>query len=128
MPMLALDLDAADLLIDGDQIGEVSSLEEIRQHLWIRLHLHLGEIPYQTDIGVPFADEVMAAGVAPERVVQIYRDIILETPGVVSFLDEPTLEFDATTRSWSLSFRVDTDEGELSDSFPILTEPEQEVE
>jgi hypothetical protein len=108
----------------------VSGIEEIAQDLWLRTQTFLGEIVYDTTIGVPIAQEIVRKGTPPSRIAAIYRRIILETPGVRGFLpmdnsDElgPVLTLDPQNRGVTILYRVDTDEGELTMSGPVYLGP-----
>jgi hypothetical protein len=128
MTTIALDLDTAELAVSGGGFTEVSGVNEIRQQLWIALNVHQGEETYNTDFGIPFADEIMAKGTPASRVIQIYREKILAVEGVTGFTVEPSVEFDAELRQWTLTFTADTDEGALVYDGPIALEPTQEVD
>jgi hypothetical protein len=128
MTTIAIDLSTGDLLVDGDSFAEVSGIEEIRQNVYLALNVHLGENVYDTDHGVPIIEEVAAMGTPPDRIAQIYREIILEVPGVTGFLDEPDLTLDEETRVMTLTFRATTDEGELLFSSPIAVDVGQEID
>lgn len=109
MTQLKLDPGTHDLVL-GE---EVSDEEEIRQHLKIRLLLIRGEVKWNIDLGVPYLEDVMRKGVPPSRLVSIFRGIILGTPGINEITEGPTFDGPDANRLMALTFRANTDVGEL---------------
>jgi hypothetical protein len=126
MAQLKLDPSTGDLAVEAGGFADVDGHDEIRQHLDIRVKVIRGEIAYDTESGVPMIEEVAAKGTAPDRIAAIYRETILETPGVLAILETPTLELNAD-RLLELSFRASTDTGELVFSQPVTVQPIPEV-
>jgi hypothetical protein len=87
MTMLAVNAAGTDILIEGGSLVEVSGLEEIRQHLIMRLKLWRGELWYNVLDGVDYADLVFPARDAAEVLGEL-RKVALATPGVT----EATIE------------------------------------
>ncbi len=125
MAQIKIDVTTGDLAVESGGFTSVTGVEEIRQHLWLRLQIILGEIAYNTELGVPYPGEVFAAGTPPERIAQIFRETILGTPGVTGFDDggAPRLELDSPTRTLSVAFRVTTDYGVIDFSTPLTPVP-----
>lgn len=109
MPVLKLDPVTHDLVLGEEVSGE----EQIRQGVKVRLLLIRGEVLEDTDLGVPYIGEVFAKGTPPSRLAAIFRETILGTPGVLAFIEGPTLGGPGTDRTLTLDFRVSTDVGEL---------------
>lgn len=130
MSQLAIDRDTMDLV---RPLRLVTGIEEIAQDLWLRLQTFKGELVCDVNKGVPMAQEIVEKGTPPSRIAAIYRKKILETPGVTRFLAVdmgggalsigPVLELDPETRHLFISFRVETDEGELVFREPIAVAP-----
>mgnify|MGYP001560581996 CR=1 FL=1 len=108
-----LKLDAAgDLLLTGGDLVMVTGIDAIAQHLSMRLRMNRGEWFLDTALGVPLFDEVLVKNPNMGVIESIYRDIILETPGVLE-LKTISLEFDPATRSLEINFDVRTDLGRI---------------
>lgn len=119
MAQLAIDTDTGDLAMGAGGFYMVDGIEAIRQTLWLRFNTIRNELPYATNVGIPMVEEVTAIGTAPERVMAIYRDVILTTPGVLGFIQEPEPSFDPETAEFSFTFVAETDDGPLSFSGTI---------
>ena len=79
MTMLAtLDGDLA--IVDGE-LQEVSGVEEVRQHLEMRLKLWRGELFYNVDDGVDYRDLIFPARDQAEVLGEL-RKVAAATPGV----------------------------------------------
>lgn len=127
MAQLALDLETGRLLVENGGFADVDGLDEIRQHVWLRLQIFLAECVYDTTIGMPWITELSQPGTTPERMGAIYRETILGTPGITAITKGPIPSLGAD-RALVLSFTASTDEGELEFSSPITLLPTQTVE
>lgn len=70
-----------DLAMVNGSLVEVSGVEEVRQHLEMRLKLWRGELWYNTDDGVDYADLVFPARDQAEVLGEL-RKVAAATPGV----------------------------------------------
>lgn len=110
---LEIDPTTGDLVHDGKRIQFVSGVEAIAQSLRTRLGFFMEEWFLDEEFGVPWFQRVLGKASTLLAVKEIFRAIILGTTGVDRIL---TLELTqaSTPRDFVLSFRVDTDLGELA--------------
>ncbi|MBK6671654.1 MAG: hypothetical protein IPG46_19100 [Actinobacteria bacterium] len=127
MAQLSIDTTTGRLTVADGGFADCSGLESIRQHVWLRLQIFLGECAYDVGLGVPWIQEVVASGTAPERIATIFREAIIRTPGITGITSGPTLDVD-DNRAMQLSFTATTDEGLLVFSSPISSKPVQEID
>ena len=101
-----------DFVIENNSLVEIDGLEAIRQHMTIRFQIFFGEWFLDTSIGVPWFRDVLVKNPSFNVVMQVLKDVILDTPGVLQII---TFEFDYTegTREVSLDFQALTTEGVL---------------
>ena len=101
-----------DFVIENNSLVEIDGMEAIRQHMTIRFQIFLGEWFLDTSIGVPWFRDVLVKNPSFNVVMQVLKDVILDTPGVLQII---TFEFDYTegTREVSLDFQALTTEGVL---------------
>lgn len=116
MPMLKLDPVTHDLVLGEDVTDE----EQIRQHVKIRLLIVKGEVVWDTDLGVPYLGEVTEKGASPARLGAIFREVILDTPGIDEITEGPVLEGPDESNKLTLTFRASTDVGELDFSEELI--------
>lgn len=122
MAQLAIDTETEDLAFGPGGLYMVDELEAIRQTLWLRLRTLLGELPYAANVGIPMVDEVTAVGTAPERIIAIYRGVILGTVGITGFLIEPVGTYDSENSLFEFTFKASTAYGpiDFSGSIPVV--------
>lgn len=108
---LALD-DDGDITVSGGDLQLVSGAEAIVQAVRIRLQFFRGEWFLDTEAGVPYFQDVLVKSPDANVLQALFRNAILETPGV-SAVNGLTLTFDRTNRSLSVSYRAETDVGEI---------------
>jgi len=127
MAQLKIDLTTGNLAVENGSFVDATGIEEIAQHVWLRVQIILGEIVYNTKLGVPYIEEIFAQGTTGPRVKSVFRRTILDTPGVLSMLEGPELSFDTNSRAMTMTFRADTDEGELVFDYPVPVAEIQEA-
>mgnify|MGYP000028081040 CR=1 FL=1 len=122
MAQLAIDTETGDVALGPGGFYLVDGIEAIRQTLWLRLRTIKGELPYAANVGIPMVEEVTVRGTAPERVMAIYRDVILGTDGITGFASEPVASYDAANSVFSFTFRALTVHGTLdySGTIPVV--------
>ncbi len=130
MPLLVTD--PIDLLLDANGDLDFSSggpvfssgIDGVAQAIRIRLLMVAGEwflnldagMPYYERPGIPATKAILAQKFNPGRVTRIFRDELLDTPGVKS-VETLTVAFDGRTRTLSVAWTVTTDFGDsVSDS------------
>lgn len=109
---IALD-DDGDLSVSGGDLQLVSGADAIVQAVRIRLQFFRGEWFLDVDAGVPYFQDVLVKNPDPNVLQAVFRAAILETPGI-SELTALSIDFDRTNRRLSVSYRADTDVGEIS--------------
>ena len=119
MTTLKLDEVTHDFIVAGGAFQDVSGEQEIRQNVAIRLLLFMGENPWDTELGMPYHDEILKKGIPPERLEFLFRDAIEGTVGVVAIVEGPTFPFNDATRTLSIEFRAQTDVGLLDFSLNL---------
>ena len=119
MSDLKLDTTTEDLEIgpDGDLIL-TSGKEAIEQHLKQRLRTFLGEWFLERRTGIPYFEQVLIKAFNPTVLDGIFKNVILNTPGVTE-LQEFDILLDTSTREMNLTFRVDTIDGDFDFSEPL---------
>jgi hypothetical protein len=120
MANLKLDPVTHDLDLTGDALSIVDGDDAIVQDLKVRLQFFKGEWKLDTRIGFPYFQDVLIKNPNLAVIRSLYREAILETPGIlaIEFFD---LSVDAATRKMSLSFSAEkTDGGTLDFSEEFL--------
>ena len=104
------------LTVDNDLAIEKNNLvltdnnsdQEIEQRIRQNLLTYLGEWFLDTSIGVPYLQVVYVKGVAPILVEAAFKDVITETPGVLSLTRFDPIELNSATRQLTINFAVRT--------------------
>jgi hypothetical protein len=105
--------DVGDIKLDEDgQIQLTPDLKSaVAQHIAIRLRTFFGEWFLDAREGVPYFELILVKNPDLPRIENIFRTVILETPGV-SNIDRLLLAHDAATRILSISdLRIILDSG-----------------
>jgi len=111
MSSFALDNDW-DLELEDNSFRLTTGADAIAQHLKAKFQLFLGEWFLDTSIGVPYYEDILIKKPSFVVVQEILKDVILETPGVLE-LETFKIDFDSSTRTFTLEFKVLTTEGEI---------------
>lgn len=106
-----LKLSGSDLAIEGNGLVWANSVDAIAQHLRIKLRFFLSEYHLDTSLGIPMYEDVLVKNPNRLSLQSIYREIILETEGVVS-IDYFNFTFDRATRRMLLDFDATVDGAE----------------
>lgn len=124
MSSLQLETDATsefygDLMITNNSLTLTTGLEAIRQHLQVRFQMFLGEWFLDTEVGVPWFQEILGKPQSFTVVHELLKETVLETPGVLELLK---FEFDyvASTRDITLNFQCLSTEGIIDFSLADL--------
>ena len=99
--------------------GDISVVSSVAQAIKIRLLLVQGEWFRDVSIGVPYYESVFIKPVNTGLLSSVFHDAIVNTLGVNDVISLDVL-FDSSTRSVSIEWTADTDEGEISDT-QVLT-------
>lgn len=116
-PDLILDPLTGDLRLDD---GAPIAAADVAQAILIRLRFILGEWFLDTEAGLPYFERIFVKAPQIDQLRVLYRTEILETPGVRELL-ALEMDFDANARRLDVSFRADTDQGEIDQAvaFPF---------
>jgi hypothetical protein len=117
-------LDSSGLDIDtnnGSGLSLVEDADAIAQSLLIRLRFFQGEYFLDTRLGIPYFEKILIKNPNLVVVRQLYRETILETPGVLE-ITRFDLIFTTSTRMLKLDFTclVTTSEEPLDFSTEFL--------
>jgi len=106
------------VVIENQDLGFVSGIESIRQHLKQRFQFFRGEYKHDLTRGIPYHDEFFKKNPNPVVMDSILKDVILTTPGVIELLSF-SMEINNSTRILNIPFKVMTSEGILDYSGEI---------
>jgi hypothetical protein len=107
-----------DLDISNGELHIVEGREAVAQEVRIGLRFFLGEWFLETRIGIPYFTDIFKKSPNLGVIQDIFRRAIESVPGVKRVVDI-TLDFNATTRTLSLSFSAETTE-DGEDDEPLL--------
>jgi len=108
-----LKLDSSrDLAIENNDFVLLSGLEAIQQDLDDSLRLLLGEWFLDTRQGIPLFEKILGQKPRLAVVTSIFRDAVLRVNGILNIFDLVP-DFDAQTRTLTISFRAIATEGEF---------------
>jgi len=105
MADLALDITTGDVLIKDTTLSIVRGDDALLQHLALRLRFFLAEWFLDLRVGIPYFEDILIKNPNLITVQAIFREVILETPGVDS-VSRFDLSVNASTRVLSLDFTV----------------------
>ncbi len=102
---------AGDLDFSNGGLQIVEGPDEIAQKLFTRLQFFLGEWFLDQRQGIPYYEKILIKN--PDLVIiqAIFREAILETPGVTSLLDVIQTDLETATRKLSVRFAAQLDSG-----------------
>lgn len=112
---IALDPLTGDLLLTNGDLTLVAGKEAIAQQILIRFNFFKGEWFLNSEEGTPWYQEILGVKADPARVDEIFRKLLLTTPGVLSIVSL-SFSLDHQLRTGTLVFNVLTTEGPLSSS------------
>ena len=118
----------ADLLLNEDHDlyfinGETPMTYEnkvtLAQRLKIKLLTFQSEWFLDTTIGIPYFQTILTRGVSKITIDSIYQEAILSEPDVIEIVEFNSI-IDTETRSYRLSFKVRTNQNQITDYVDIL--------
>lgn len=111
--------DVGDVAFDNGAAPLVTSeqRQDVAQRLQIKLRTFLGEWFLNTEIGVPYLQQIFGKGRQRSAIDVIFQTQILEEPDVLEIV-EFNSTLDAAQRDYSLSFRVRVASG-ITDTITI---------
>lgn len=103
--------DNQELVLDASgQLLLVENQEETEQFLEQKLRTFRGEWFLNTNLGLPYFDDILVKRPNPTLIEALLTDEILSTPGVLEIL-EFSLDLDKATRELSLDLKALGQEG-----------------
>lgn len=109
---LAIDPLTGDLATGGGDLHHVDGLAAIRQRVWIRLRLFLGEWFLNNQIGADYYGHVLVKNPDLTAVEALLKETILGTEGVTRITRYGQV-WDEAVRRLSVNFTAETAAGEL---------------
>ena len=94
-----------DLDLSTGDIQLISGVEEIAQHLRIRLRFFLGEWFLDQRLGIPYIRDVFRKNPNTNVITDIITRAALSTPGVLS-VDSLSFDFDSAARRLDVDLRL----------------------
>ena len=119
MSDIKLNSDGSDIDLSTNSAELVEGVDAIAQHLLIRLRFIKGEFFLNRNDGVPYFEDILKKDPALIVVRAVYRETILETPGVLEILLFD-LSVIASIRKFQLDF---TSKVTGSDAPLVFSEP-----
>lgn len=99
-----------DLVFENNNLVIIEKNEFIKQILTARLRTLLGECIYDTNLGIPYLEEILGKKRSQNIVEDYFKKVILETPGVIKLI-KFDLEFNVNTRELTITFDVQATDG-----------------
>lgn len=107
----ALDLTIHGLTVSGGKVTEVTDgVQEMIQRIVIAIKTHRGERLLNTDIGLPWTEEIMVKAPDLDRITSYARAYLLTVEGVTRVI-QLDIAFDNAARSLSWTINVETTSG-----------------
>jgi hypothetical protein len=120
MTDLLLNLEEHDIyFINGDTPITYENKVTVAQKLKIKLLTFKSEWFLDTTIGIPYFQEILKRGVSKLSIDTIFQEAILSEPEVLEITEFNSV-IDVETRSYRMSFRVRTNQNEVTDYVDIL--------
>lgn len=119
---LAVDEDGDIYLDENGDLAGVSGLEGIASDLRARLETFLGEYQWDTEIGVPYRQEILGEKPTRSRVEEIFRTECLACPGIVEVVQ---LQAVRSARDLTVTMRLGADLGAMIAATLVVTQQEE---
>lgn len=114
MSDLYLDPTTGDIVLVGNSPVLVEdTLSLVRQRIEIRLNTFLGEWFYNSEVGIPYYEEILTQRYNKPIVDSLLRSEILETEDVIEITSFET-SFSSSERKLSYSIEVATNQGSVT--------------
>lgn len=108
-----------DIFFDAGQIAFVVDKDYTAQRIKTRLQVFYGEWKYDTSQGVPWLEEVLIKPANLVTIQAIIKNTIINTPTVTSITVYQD-NFNRSTRGYSVTFTVTSENGNITDSATIV--------
>lgn len=109
-----------DISFSSQGFSLVDGVSQIAQNVAIRLRTFLGEYYLNTDVGLPYYEDIFVKPANEIRVDSLFKNEILETTGILELVSYKS-SFDDITRAYSIAFSARTVTGETIDQELELT-------
>lgn len=119
MADLLLTVDHDLLFINGQTPMTYENKVTLAQRLKIKLLTFQSEWFLDTTIGIPYFQVIFTRGVSKTTIDSIYQEAILSEPDVIEIAEFNSI-IDVETRSYRLSFKVRTNQNQITDYVDIL--------
>jgi hypothetical protein len=110
---IALDKDTHDIYYFQNDIHVVNNIDNVEQHIKIKLLFYLQEWFLDTVAGLPFYTDILIKNPNIPNIDNIIKSKILDTPNVQEILEFDSI-FNNSTRKYDVTFKVRTDYGDTS--------------
>ena len=118
MSQFQVDADTGALVrVDGSFV-RIDGVEEIAQHVRVRLRLIQGEVPYNTLLGLRYLGVLLGKGTPPEVRDSEIADAVVGTPGVVTVQNVSSV-LDDSTRVLTVTFSATIDVADARRRIPL---------
>ena len=104
-----------DLNVEGNDLVLIEDDVQVSQNLDIKLQFFKGEYPLDITFGIPYFENVFVKNPDIPAVSAIFKASIMSVPDVNELL-EFSLDYDASARDVSLTFKVNTTFGIIAGS------------
>lgn len=116
---VALTKDNHDIFFENGQLAMVKDIDNVEQKLKSRLSTFSSEWFLNTLIGLPFFDEILIKNPNVPDIDSLIKVEIVNTVGVTELIEFGS-DFDVATRTYSATFKVLTEFGELEFSETVF--------
>lgn len=106
------------VFVNGQTTVTKTQSEIVAQRLKITLYTFLGEWFLDTDVGVPYFQQVFGKVRSKAAIDTVFQNIIAADPGVVE-IREFTSSMSAGDRGYSMTFKVRVADGSVTDDLTI---------
>lgn len=113
MSDLTINPDTGDLDFTSGDLSLTSGADAIRQNIAMRLRMVVGEWFLDLDAGTDYYGSILGQKNFITADAEFVR-VIISTPGVNDILNPLEYNLDKRTRVLRVTFKVDTDEGEIT--------------
>lgn len=104
------------VFINGQSPVQTGQGDDVAQRLFIKLRTFKGEWFLNTETGVPYFQSIFGKNRSKSSVDMIFQEQIMSERGVLEITEFNSL-LDNARRTYSLSFRVRTEQGETETIF-----------
>ena len=123
---LQLDALTGDLLIENLDAYVVKGADRVRQQLYIKLNLWVGEWFLDTEFGTPYVDSILGKQISLNGAIAALKRSILAVADVQS-ITKMNYKFDCGTRKLVIDFECNTPYGIIRGPRPLSTSPVQKA-